>query len=283
MAEVPIIVGVTHNPFHYRNVSAPRETWRPDTVQRVDLGERLREKLRAARPDALVMVANDHFHQFFMNLMPAFCVGKMERFEGTFYNEVREFGIPRCQVPGDPDLAQGILEGMLAKGVDLAYSNELKLDHSVVVPLMFVRPEMDLPIVPFYGNVIAPPLPQARRFYEVGRALRDALEAIPGRKRVAVVVTGNLSLDVGGPSQFEPSAADEAFDDMALDWIRRGDAEAAIRACTFERLTAAGNTTYGFLLFILAMGLARSNPATQAEGLKRTGSTHTFFAWENLG
>lgn len=282
MAAVPIVLGITHNPFHYRNISAPRETWRPDTVQRVEHGERLRQKLRAARPDVLVMVANDHLHQFFMNLMPAFTIAKMERFDGIFYNETREFELPRCTIPGDPELAGQILEGMLAKGVDLAYSNELKVDHAVVVPLMFVRPEMDLPIVPVFGNVIAPPLPPARRFYEVGRALRDVLEELPTKKRIAVVVTGNLSLEVGGPLQFEPRPMDEAFDDKALDWIRRGDAEAAIRECTFDRLTAAGNTTYGFLMYILAMGIVRGAPATLAEGLKRAGSTHPFFAWEKL-
>ncbi len=38
------------------------------------LGE-LRERLEAAKPDALIVVAAEHFANFFMNNMPAYCVG----------------------------------------------------------------------------------------------------------------------------------------------------------------------------------------------------------------
>jgi protocatechuate 4,5-dioxygenase beta chain len=281
MAEIAIVIGVSHLPRHHRDASVPRELWSEDTIRRVQLAETLRAKLRSANPDALVVVANDHFHQFFMNLMPAFCIAKMERFDGIFHNEVREFGLPRRQIPGDAELADDLLQGMLARDVDIAYSNELKVDHGVVVPLTFVRPEMDLPIVPLFGNVIAPPLPPAKRFYRVGEVLRETIDTLPRARRIGVVVTGNLSLDVGGPRQFDGTQADPVFDDLALEWIRRGQVDDAIRHCTFERLTNAGNTTYGFLLFLLAMGIVRGAPATYVEVVRR-GGLHPFIAWEDL-
>ena len=45
------------------------------------LGE-LRDTLEAAKPDALIVVAAEHFANFFMNNMPAYCVGMADRYEG---------------------------------------------------------------------------------------------------------------------------------------------------------------------------------------------------------
>lgn len=280
MARVVTVVGVSHNPFHYRLISQPRPQWSQDIVNMVERGGLLREKLKKGNPQSLVIVGNDHFHQFFMDNMPAFIIGKMDLFDGTYYNEVREFALPRCKVPGDPELAQQILEGSLKRGVDFAFSNELKIDHSVVVPLIFVRPEMDLPIVPILTNCVAPPLPPAERFYQVGQVLREVIDEIPGQKRIGVVVSGNLSLEVGGPLQFDPQPMDEEFDDQAVGWISRGDIETAIRVCTFDRMTGAGNVTHAFVNFLLAMGVAQGMRCTYAEGVKRKGSTQPFLAWE---
>lgn len=280
MARVVSVVGVSHNPFHYRLISQPRPQWSQDIVNMVERGELLREKLKKGNPQSLVIVGNDHFHQFFMDNMPAFIIGKMDLFDGTYYNEVREFALPRLKVPGDPELAQQILEGSLKRGVDFAFSNELKIDHSVVVPLIFVRPEMDLPIVPILTNCVAPPLPPAERFYQVGQVLREVIDEIPGQKRIGVVVSGNLSLEVGGPLQFDPQPMDEEFDDQAVGWISRGDIETAIRVCTFDRMTGAGNVTHAFVNFLLAMGVAQGMRCTYAEGVKRKGSTQPFLAWE---
>lgn len=280
MARVVSVVGVSHNPFHYRLISQSRPQWSQDIVNMVERGELLREKLKKGNPQSLVIVGNDHFHQFFMDNMPAFIIGKMDLFDGTYYNEVREFALPRLKVPGDPELAQQILEGSLKRGVDFAFSNELKIDHSVVVPLIFVRPEMDLPIVPILTNCVAPPLPPAERFYQVGQVLREVIDEIPGQKRIGVVVSGNLSLEVGGPLQFDPQPMDEEFDDQAVGWISRGDIETAIRVCTFDRMTGAGNVTHAFVNFLLAMGVAQGMRCTYAEGVKRKGSTQPFLAWE---
>ena len=281
MARVVVVIGITHNPFHHRLISQPRSQWSEDIVRMVERGELMREKLRQAGPQSLVMVGNDHFHQFFMDNMPAFILGKMELFDGTYYNEAREFALPKCRVPGDVELAQQILEGALRRGIDFSFSNELKIDHSVVVPLLLVRPEMDLPIVPIMTNCVAPPIPPAERFYQVGRALRSVIDAIPGDKRIGVVVAGNLSLEVGGPLQFDPRPMNEEFDDQAVRWISRSEIETAIRECTFDRMTGAGNVTHAFVNFLLAMGVAEGMRCTHAEGLKRKGSTQPFFAWES--
>ena len=48
----------------------------------------------------------------------------------------------------------------LDAGFDLAFSNELRIDHSVTCPIITLRPDADLPIVPVYTNIFAPPLPR---------------------------------------------------------------------------------------------------------------------------
>ena len=280
MARIVCVIGITHFPFHYKLISQPRSQWPPDTEKMVERGELMRDKLRQAKPDVLLMIGNDHFHQFFMDNMPAFVLGKMEVFDGIYYNEVREFSLPRCRVPGDVGLAQRILEGVLNRGVDFSFSNELKIDHSLVVPLMFVRPEMDLPIVPVLTNCMAPPIPPPERFYQVGQVLRSVIKEIPGNKRIGVVVSGHLSLDIGGPLQFDIRPMNEEFDDQAVSWISRGDIETAVRESTFDKLTRIGTVTPAFANFLLAMGLADGMRCTHAEGLKRKGSAQPFFAWE---
>jgi hypothetical protein len=57
--------------------------------------------LTGARPDVLVMVGSDHFHQLWLDNMPQFLIGKAPCYDGNFHNEEREFGLPRMFVRGD--------------------------------------------------------------------------------------------------------------------------------------------------------------------------------------
>ncbi len=280
MATVVCVLGMPHNPFHHRATRGPRERWSSDLRNMQDRFDAMRARLERARPDALVCIGNDHFHQFFMDNMPAFIIGKMDRYDGTFYNEVREFDLPRVTLPGDAALSGRVLDGLLTAGVDMAFSDELKVDHSIVVPLLFSRPELDLPIVPIMSNCVAPPLPAASRFHAVGLAIRRVLDALPDARRIGVIGSGNLSLEVGGPLQFAPHAMDPEFDELAVRWIADADVAAAARECTYERLVDAGNVSHGYLNYLLLLGVANDARPTHAEGLKRAGSTQAYFAWE---
>src|ERR1043166_8182329 len=216
MAQIVSIIGITHNPFLPRMFQQPQQP--PGAAKVKERIAMMRKKLAEANPDALIAIGNDHLHQFFMDNMPAFMIGKMDQYDGTFHDEVRELGLPTCNWPGDVELSDAIMEGAFARGVDFAYSNELTIDHSIVVPMIFVRPEMDIPIVPILTNCIAPPMPRAKRFYEVGKAIRSAIDALSTAKRIGVLVSGHLSLEIGGPRQFEPRLIDPAFDAAAVGW-----------------------------------------------------------------
>jgi protocatechuate 4,5-dioxygenase, beta chain len=280
MADIVAIFGMTHHPFYFRLTGLPPDQQPPFVPAWVEMGDGLRRMLEDARADALVVVGNDHFHQFFMDNMPQFLIGSMEVFDGTFYNETREFGIPTFRIPGDPELAAQLLDGFLDRDVDMAFSQELKVDHSIVMPLRFVTPDMNVPIVPILANCQAPPIPRARRFYEIGTLLRDVIEHIPGGKRVGVISSAHFSLELGGPKQFGPTTADPAFDEAAIGWIRHGDVEGALAGASFDRLTAAGNVSQAFLTLVLAMGVARGSRPTYLKTMPVLGTIEGFIAWD---
>ncbi len=278
MAQIVSIIGITHNPFMPRLFQQPQQP--PGAAKIKERIAMMRHKLADAKVDVLVCIGNDHLHQFFMDNMPAFMIGKMEQYDGTFYDEEREFGLPKCKLQGDVDVSDAIMEGAFDRGVDFSYSNELTIDHSIVVPMMFVRPEMDIPIVPILTNCIAPPMPRPRRYFEVGKALRAAIDSLPGNKRVGVLVSGHLSLEIGGPKMFEPKMTDPNFDASAVGWIVSGNIDAAADACAPDKVIQYGNMTTGYLNFLMMMGLANSAKPSYAEGLDAGFPAIPFFSWD---
>src|ERR1041385_6939523 len=138
MAEIVSIIGITHNPFMPRLFQQPQQP--PGAAKVKERIAMMRQKLADANPDVLVCIGNDHLHQFFMDNMPAVLIGKMEQYNGTFYDEEREFGLPKCKLPGDIDVSDAIMEGAFDRGVDFSYSNELTPHHSRVRRAVAFRP-----------------------------------------------------------------------------------------------------------------------------------------------
>ena len=75
MAEIVTIIGITHNPFMPRLFKQPQQP--PGTAKVKERIAMMRQKLAEAKPDVLICIGNDHLHQFFMDNMPAFMIGKM--------------------------------------------------------------------------------------------------------------------------------------------------------------------------------------------------------------
>lgn len=282
MATVSLVIAMPHNPFHLRNTSRPRDSWSDDTVRMAATAEAMAERLRRVKPDVIVMVANDHYHQFFLDNMPAFLIGKMDRFDGIFHNEIREFGMAPCTIPGDPNLAAELIEGGFERRVDFSYSDQLRLDHAFVTPLLHFRlnPELNIPIVPVLTNCVAPPLPPARRFIEVGIALRETIDALPAATRVAIIATGNLSLDVGGQRQFGPTAPDRAFDERVGELMADQNLTGLADFCSFERMAQAGTVTHAVLNLLTGVAMTDGLVTTHADAMLCAGSSQPWFAWE---
>jgi len=151
--------------------------------------DRMRAALETARPDALIVIGAEHFANFFMNNMPAFCVGMADHYEGPIEDEAW-LGIRRHRIPGAEALSLALIQEVM-NDIDLAYAQEWKFDHGIMVPLHFLTPRYDLPVVPVNINCQGPPLIPLHRCYELGRALKRACDA--RTERIALVGTGGIS------------------------------------------------------------------------------------------
>jgi len=86
MANLVAVLATTHHPFFYRASTAPPES-RPDFADEwVRKVLAYRETLTRAKPDVLVMVGSDHFHQLFYDNMPQFLIGKAPFYDANYYN-----------------------------------------------------------------------------------------------------------------------------------------------------------------------------------------------------
>lgn len=281
MSELVAVLGVQHNPLLWRTLAAPTD---PDLVAIRDAFREASGRLLATSPDVVLMFVTDHLTQWFYENMPTFLVGKAPIIPATFHNEQREFGIEERTLTGDVDVAAWLLEDGLRRGVDFASSDEFRADHSVLVPLHFLTPQLDIPIVPIFTNCIAPPLPSAERLFRVGQVVRAGIDSCPLPRRVAVVASGHLATEVGGPKHFQGSP-DLAFDAEAVDMVRAGRLGDLDRLAGFERLREAGNVSHQFLNFVAAMGVVGGHSATHAEARYSRFATSPFFEWygEDLG
>ncbi|MBP2551566.1 protocatechuate 4,5-dioxygenase beta chain [Neorhizobium galegae] len=279
MAKLVATLASTHHPFYLKATTAASEDQIPQAAEWKRKIEAYRETLTRAEPDILVMIGSDHFHQIFLDNYPQFLIGKAPAYDATFYNEEREFGLPRYRLSGDEDLPRFLHQSLLDQNFDFAFSNELKIDHSIVCPIITLRPQNDLPIVPIYTNIFAPPLPAPRRFFDLGRAIRRAIEAYPSDKKIAAIGTGHLSLELGGPRQFMETGPDPAFDRQAIEWLRTGDADAILGSVTHASLDRSGNATHGFLNFILMLGVAGPEEADYADHLDLFHTMEAYFTW----
>jgi protocatechuate 4,5-dioxygenase beta chain len=87
VAKLVAILATTHHPFFYKTSRLPADEAPPFAAEWVRKVEAYRATLTAARPDVLVMVGSDHFHQLWLDNMPQFLVGKAPHYDGNYYNE----------------------------------------------------------------------------------------------------------------------------------------------------------------------------------------------------
>src|SRR5215472_17465323 len=280
MATVAAVIASTHHPFYLRASTSTGEDRPPFADEWVAKITAFRETLTRANPDVLVLVGSDHFHQLWLDNMPQFLVGKAPCYDANWYNEEREFGLPRFFFQGQEDLSTHILRNGIDAGFDLAFSNELRIDHSVTCPMITLRPQADLPIVPVYTNIFAPPLPQPKRYVQLGQTIRELVESWPSDQRVAVIGTGHLSLELGGPRQFGPHGPDPEFDAKAVELNANGNTEKVLAEVSLDSLWLPGNATHGFMDFMLMMGVAGENAtADHVDSLDLFHTMEAYFTW----
>ena len=211
--------------------------------------DRLRGALDAARPDAVIMLAAEHFANFFMNNMPAYAMGMGEEYDGPI-EDPGWLRIPHRTIRGNADLSKRLISGVLQE-VDTAYAEEWRFDHGIMVPLHFLDPDNRHTIVPANINCQGPPLTPLKRAWDFGRALRHAADALP--ERIALIATGGIS---HWPATPDSGRINEAWDrDFLARWVRN-DRNALLDYSDEETYRDAGQGGFEIRTFIAAAAAA---------------------------
>lgn len=233
---------VPHDPL----ILGAREAAAPEQAARIfDSFEAIRKQAAALRPDAAIVIGDDHCAMFDPACRPSLLIGIGE-LEGPIEPWL---GLQRAPVPCATPLAEFIMDYGFARGFDWAVSRTLALDHSTMVPIHLALPP-GLPVVPVYISSGMKPFIQARRCRELGKMIGDAVRAMPGDARVVIVGTGGISHWVG---MADMGRINEDFDRRILGLATRGDVDGLASLADDEIIASAGNGALEIRNWIVAM------------------------------
>jgi aromatic ring-opening dioxygenase catalytic subunit (LigB family) len=244
MGKLVFAGGMSHSPGIAAFSKAASESQRNNFFGAARL---LSEQLMQAKPDVLVVVAPDHFSNFFIDNMPATCVTLNEAYPGPVEDWL---GIAKLEIKGCPMLARSILAQAFADGIEPAFSEDVALEHGVIVALQLLTPRFDLPIVWVMQNCQVPPMMSLPHCYAFGRSIRRAIDA--SDLRVGVLGTGGLS---HAPGAAEADDLDPDFDRYFMSLLDKAAVD-EILAIPNARLDAAGFGSWEIRQWVTALGAA---------------------------
>ena len=215
----------------------------------------MRASLEAARPEAVVVVAAEHFANFFMDNMPSLALGMADRYDGPI-EDPAWLGIDRVQLPGDRDLSQRFITEVMQRS-DVAYAEEWRFDHGIMVPLHFLTPRYDLPVIPANINCQGPPLLPLHRAWAFGESLRAAADALP--ERIALVGTGGIS---HWPATPDSGKINEPWDRDFLDRWAANDRDRLLDYDDVGVYAEAGQGGFEIRTFLAVSAAARGARGT---------------------
>jgi hypothetical protein len=239
--------GFTHAELEQRNgaryaARASTEVWAEQyRTVRAAVAD-LRRAFREAEIDTVIVAGDDQFELLDRSNYPAFLVFTGPRFRmlPLARSELRRRtgrrhpGADRIaagyamdaahELDGDPELATALVEHLVGDGFDVAVSSELDgadrgFGHAFGIVAGQLMADRGTRMVPVVVNTYFPPnQPTASRCFDFGRSLRAAIDALPSKRRVAVVASGGLSHFITG----------EDFDRGVMASLRSRD-EGALR------------------------------------------------------
>jgi aromatic ring-opening dioxygenase catalytic subunit (LigB family) len=216
----------------------------------VDQGfDRLRSILDELSPDVIVTVSSEHITNFLSEDVPPFAVSMAEA------NPTQpEFGLPDRDVPGDSEFARGLVDFAGRQQFPLEGRDELYLDHGTNLPLKFLRPEYDVPVVPIIVNTIWAPFPSTSEAHDLGALLARYVEELWPETRVVIIGTGGISHWVGNRHHGQMNAE---FDRWFIDILMARDDE-ALRSISDDDITPGGDGAHEIRTWITMSGAARA-------------------------
>jgi aromatic ring-opening dioxygenase catalytic subunit (LigB family) len=275
MAEIVAAFGVPHTPVYPKLV----EREGPDCMVARMYGA-VRENLEAVQPDVILVFDSDHINTFFFDNWPTFAVGAAATFQAP--ND-ESSGLQRQTVAGHEALGRQVYASGVSDGFDLSLSGRFEVDHSVLVPLHFLTPDMSTPVVPLFINGLAPPLPAAKRCFALGQAVRAAVDRWPVDARVAVLASGSFSLDLNSPRGNPGSTAgvpDPEWVKRVARHLTNATIDELLEEATVEQLGRAGNIGGEILNWIALLGTLDRRKASFVEPDAASGHAYAAWRWD---
>lgn len=206
--------------------------------------------MKEHKPDVIFLVYNDHATAFSLDLIPTFAIGCAEQFKPA------DEGWGPRPVPtviGHPKLAAHIAQSVIQQDFDLTIVNKMDVDHGLTVPLTLMcgQPEAwPCPVIPFAVNVVQYPVPSGQRCFELGKAIRRAIESYDEPLNVQIWGTGGMSHQLQGP---RAGLINREFDTAFMDQlIADPAAQAAVPHINYVR--EAGSEGIELVMWLIARG-----------------------------
>lgn len=138
-------------------------------------------------PDLVINLGPDHYNGFFYQLMPPFCIGYDAVSIGDYGSQAGPLNVPK-------DIAEGLAEFVIDRGIDIAISLKMEVDHGAVQPMELMYGDITAkPFVPVFINSVAPPFTPLKRVRQLGEAIGEYLKTLD--QKVLLIASGGLSHD----------------------------------------------------------------------------------------
>ncbi|MEI6382106.1 MAG: class III extradiol dioxygenase subunit beta [Betaproteobacteria bacterium] len=201
-------------------------------------------------PDVIFLVYNDHATAFSLDFIPTFAIGTAESF-----TPADEGWGPRPvpQVIGHPELAAHIAQSVIQQDFDLTIVNKMDVDHGLTVPLSLMCGQSQAwpcPVIPFAVNVVQYPIPSGNRCFQLGRAIRNAVQSFDRDIKVQIWGTGGMSHQLQGP---RAGLINKDFDNQFLDYLEKNPTAAA-QIPHINYVRDAGSEGIELVMWLIARG-----------------------------
>lgn len=202
------------------------------------------------KPDVIFLVYNDHATAFSLDFIPTFALGT-----AASYQPADEGWGPRPvpQVIGHPELASHIAQSVIQDDFDLTIINKMDVDHGLTVPLSLMcgQPEQwPCAVIPFAVNVVQYPVPSGQRCFQLGKAIRKAVESFDEDLNVQIWGTGGMSHQLQGA---RAGLINHDWDNEFLDRLI-ADPEGLSQMPHIDYVREAGSEGIELVMWLIARG-----------------------------
>jgi len=156
-------------------------------------------------------------------------------------------------VMGHPELAAHIAQSVIQQDFDLTIVNKMDVDHGLTVPLSLMCGQPDAwpcPVIPFAVNVVQYPVPSGQRCFNLGKAIRKAVESYDQDLKVQIWGTGGMSHQLQGP---RAGLINRSYDNDFLDKLI-SNPQAAADIPHIDYVREAGSEGIELVMWLIARG-----------------------------